>query len=163
MEALIIIVGLCLLFVAGWVGYAIREIREVTRNGWVPDFPANGEVETYNLEDLVAFCHGKSRAAGWWAGAEKHDQGMLAAQKLALIHSEVSEALEGLRKGLMDDKLPHRKMVEVELADTVIRVFDLCGYLNLDLSGAVAEKLEYNSKREDHKPENRQKDGGKKF
>lgn len=84
-------------------------------------------------------------------------------KKIALIHSEVSEALEGARKNLMDDHLPHRKMIEVELADVIIRVADLCGALKLDLGGAVVEKLEYNANRADHKKENRNKVGGKKF
>ena len=82
---------------------------------------------------------------------------------LCLIHSEVSEAMEGHRKDLMDDKLPHRKMIEVELADTLIRIFDLAGSQNLDLGGAIAEKRAFNKDRQDHKIENRLKDGGKKY
>lgn len=85
------------------------------------------------------------------------------AQKLCLIHSEISEAMEGHRKGLQDDKLPHRPMMEVELADAVIRISDLCGAMGYDLGGAIAEKLAYNAQRADHKPENRAKDGGKKY
>lgn len=64
-------------------------------------------------------------------------------------------------KGLNDDHLPHRKAIEVELADAVLRIADLCGYLELDLGAALVEKLEYNTKRADHKLENRRKDGGK--
>lgn len=82
---------------------------------------------------------------------------------LCLVHSEVSEAMEGARKGLMDDKLPHRTMFEVELADTMIRIFDMAGAYNLDLDGAIAEKRDYNAKRADHKPENRVQAGGKAF
>lgn len=82
---------------------------------------------------------------------------------IALMHSELSECLEGVRKGLMDDHLPHRTMEEVELADTMIRIFDYCGAYNLDIGGAILEKLIYNKNREDHKPENRVKEGGKKF
>ena len=82
---------------------------------------------------------------------------------LALIHSEVSEALEGHRKNLMDTHLTHRPMIEVELADTIIRIFDLAGYLGLDLGGAYVEKLAYNATRADHKLENRAKADGKKF
>lgn len=46
---------------------------------------------------------------------------------VALIISELSEALEGERKNLMDDKLPHRRMAEVEMADAYIRVLDFAG------------------------------------
>lgn len=84
-------------------------------------------------------------------------------EAIALCHSELSEALEGHRKDLMDDKLPHRKMAEVELADCIIRIFDLaCGF-GFDLGGAFAEKMAYNAVREDHKLENRMKEGGKKY
>lgn len=84
-------------------------------------------------------------------------------EKLMLIVSEVAEAMEGHRKNLMDDKLPHRSMVEVELADTVIRIFDLAGAMKLDLGGAMEEKLNFNKTRPDHKLENRIKDGGKSY
>jgi len=63
----------------------------------------------------------------------------------------------------MDDKLPHRTMLEVELADAVIRISDLAGALKLDLGGAIAEKLKFNATRPDHKPENRQAIGGKAY
>jgi NTP pyrophosphatase (non-canonical NTP hydrolase) len=82
---------------------------------------------------------------------------------IALIHSELSEALEADRKDLMDDKLPHRKGLEVELADAMIRIFDMAGGLQLDIGGALQEKLEYNKQRADHKAENRIKEGGKKY
>ena len=84
-------------------------------------------------------------------------------EKLCLIHSEISEAMEGHRRGLQDDKLPHRPMVEVELADALIRIFDLCGYLKLDIGGAFAEKMAYNATRADHTNEARLAAGGKKY
>lgn len=100
----------------------------------------------------------------WWRDLEtgkpiKRNVGEL----IALMHSELSEALEADRKGLMDDKLPHRNGVEVELADAVIRILDAAGGLGLDIGGALIEKLAYNHQRADHKPENRVKDGGKKY
>lgn len=118
-------------------------------------------------QELVRICHGASAAAGWWndleTGAPLVDRPHVVGEKLMLIVSEVSEAMEGHRKGLADDKLPHRPMVEVELADAVIRIADLAGALGLDLGGAIAEKLEYNRNRPDHKPENRKAEGGKKY
>ncbi len=83
--------------------------------------------------------------------------------KLMLMVSEIAEAMEGERKELMDDKLPHRKMAEVELADAVIRIFDYAAAMGYDLGGAYVEKMAYNAKREDHKIENRLLPGGKKF
>jgi NTP pyrophosphatase (non-canonical NTP hydrolase) len=128
---------------------------------------------------LVEVCHSASANAGWWGMTAKasglpfdvaeirHGHGILSralvAQKLCLIHSEISEAMEGHRKGLMDDKLPHRPMIEVELADALIRIADLAGALDLDLGGAIAEKLIYNANRADHKPENRALAGGKAY
>ena len=85
------------------------------------------------------------------------------AEKLCLVHSEISEALEAHRKGLMDDKLKHRPGIEVELADALIRIFDIARRNNLDLAGAMIEKNRFNRQREDHKPENRAKAGGKKY
>lgn len=83
-------------------------------------------------------------------------------EKLMLVVTEVAEAMEGYRKMQMDDHLPHRNMLEVELADAVIRILDLSGGLGLDVPGAIAEKLVYNGSREDHKVKNRLAVGGKK-
>lgn len=104
-------------------------------------------------------CHLASVVAGWWLNTSQDT----VPAKLCLIHSEISEAMEGVRKDLYDDHLPHRKMVEVELADAMIRLFDLAGYLNLDLEGAYNEKRAYNAQRADHKLENRAKANGKSF
>lgn len=113
------------------------------------------------LNKLTRACFGLSWVKGWWNSKDSLDNQIAA--KLALVHSEISEALEGFRKDLMDDKLPHRKMFEVELADACIRIFDIAGYFGLDLEGAIREKLEYNQTREDHKLENRMAPGGKRI
>ena len=111
---------------------------------------------------LVSVCHGLSVQSGWWAGVDVTNK-LVVPAKLCLVHSEISEAMEGHRKGLMDDHLPTRPMVEVELADALIRICDLAGALELDLGGAVAAKLAYNANRADHKPQNRAKEGGKSY
>ena len=125
--------------------------------------------------DLQSLCHEASANAGWWtdpvSGADMKAHvregtrfgKALVAEKLCLIHSEVSEAMEGHRKGLPDDKLAHRPMIEVELADAVIRIADLAGALGLDLGGAIAEKMAFNAVRPDHKPEARAAAGGKAY
>lgn len=84
-------------------------------------------------------------------------------RKLLDIHSAISRAMEGARKGLQDDKLPHRSALEVELADALIRILDAAGGMNLELGGAFAEKLAFNISRSDHKIANRAAEGGKKF
>lgn len=116
------------------------------------------------LTELCVDIYDDNVSAGWYCDpktGERIERNV--GEMLALIHSEISEALEGYRKNLMDDHLPHRRMIEVELADAVIRICDLAGYLGLDLGGALEEKREYNANRADHKPENRAKDGGKAF
>ena len=121
--------------------------------------PNDKEIVAEAAGRLVEICHGNAVAAGWWNNTSVRDVPRL----LMLCVSELAEAMEGDRKGLMDDHLPHRPMLEVELADAVIRIMDMAGGLGLDLPGAIAEKLEYNKARQDHKLENRAKDGGKKY
>lgn len=123
----------------------------------------------------INLCHGAAVASKWWHSISlvglpnivgDHDEeftpkDLNVGERLMLIVSEVAEAMEGHRKNLMDDHLPHRKMVEVELADAIIRIFDLAGAMKLDLGQALVEKVNYNRTRLDHKPENRAKEGGK--
>lgn len=85
------------------------------------------------------------------------------AELIALLHSEASEMLEGVRKDKMDDHLPHRKAEEVEAADLLIRLLDYAAGRGLDIHGAFMEKSAYNAVRADHKHKNRVKRGGKKF
>lgn len=100
----------------------------------------------------------------WWEDlrtGEKLDRNV--GELLMLTVSELAEAMEGHRKNLNDDHLPHRKMFEVELADAIIRIFDIAYGLGYDLGGAYAEKLEYNKTRADHQKEARLQPNGKKY
>jgi len=119
------------------------------------------------IDHLQDLCHTASSDAGWWkdirTGEPLITRPHVVGEKMMLIVSEVSEAMEAHRKNLMDDKLPHRNGTEVELADALIRIFDLGGALNLDLAGAVVEKMAFNAVRPDHKIENRLAEGGKAY
>lgn len=116
------------------------------------------------IEALVEDSHGAAVKAGWWSDLETGElKDRNDGEMIALMHSELSEGLEALRKDLMDDHLPHRPGIECELADTLIRIFDFAGARGLDLGGAYVEKRSYNDKRADHKPENRVAADGKKF
>lgn len=117
-----------------------------------------------SLNELVNEIHGNNVKAGWWtdlATGERKQRNV--GELLMLVVSEVAEGMEGHRKNLMDDKLPHRSMLEVELADAVIRIMDMCGGLGLDLGGAIEEKLNFNKTRLDHSIEHRKSENGKKF
>ena len=125
----------------------------------------------HNLNSVAAIINQRNAAAGWWTNLETGESMLTKAgekpkrnvpEMIMLIVTEVSEAMEGYRKGIKDDHLPHRDMLEVELADALIRILDMAHGIGYDIGGAVAEKLEYNMRRADHKIENRLKDGGKK-
>lgn len=119
-------------------------------------------IEQLNLNELSQLIHADNVAKGFYEGPaqltelvnqhgtdEDKDalKKLFGAQRIALMHSELSEGLEGHRKDLMDDHLPHRSSFEVELADALIRILDAAGHYKLDILGAVQEKLAYNRSR----------------
>lgn len=86
------------------------------------------------INDLCARAVETATKNGW------HDKEYETGTSLALIHSEVSEALEADRIGDADH-------FSEELADVCIRVFDLCGHKNIDLGAAIIKKMEKNKSR----------------
>ena len=130
---------------------------------WVKDIT---EDQTVNLgeaiDHLVFLCHTVSVAGGWW-----HNEGepieRNVGEQICLMHSELSEGMEGERKDLVDDHLPEFDSITVELADAMTRIFDYAGGRGINLGAALIAKLKYNQQREDHKIANRIKAGGKSF
>lgn len=114
------------------------------------------------LNELAAKVHKAN--IKWWrdlkTGAPKERN---VGEMLMLIVSELAEAMEGHRKNLMDNKLPHRSMLEVEIVDALIRLLDFGGGMKLDLQGAFDEKMAFNSVRKDHTVEGRLAEGGKSY
>lgn len=81
---------------------------------------------------------------GFWKEDGRND-----GEAIALIHSEISEALEAMRDGNpISNKIMDYNKVEEELADAVIRIMDYAFGKDLDVAGAVLAKIEYNKNRE---------------
>src|SRR5690348_10825665 len=84
------------------------------------------------LNDLAKDCRAAHET--WWRNPATGEPVVRNRGELKMLMvSEIAEAMEGERKDLMDDKLPHRKMAEVELADALIRIFDYAGGFDVDL------------------------------
>lgn len=101
------------------------------------------------LPEMADDIHARNVEAGWWtnlkdipaipAGASTLKT-RNRAELLMLVVSEITEAHDGIVGALMDDKLPHLNMYDVELADVQIRLCDMIGAENALLGNA----LEYN-------------------
>ena len=115
-----------------------------------------------NLNEYAKECHEANLR--WWKDpttGERVERNF--GELIALAHSELSEALDGHRKDIMDDHLPHRKAVEVEIVDCLIRLFDLSAAQGYDLDSAYREKMVYNAQRADHTEAARLQAGGKRY
>ena len=99
----------------------------------------------YTLQDIADRCYQIAEDKGW----HKSKDQINIPERLALIHSEVSEALEDYRDGHMFTELDNRKPVgfPTELADIIIRTLDLAYMLGIDIDAAVQEKLAFNATR----------------
>jgi NTP pyrophosphatase (non-canonical NTP hydrolase) len=96
-----------------------------------------GPTLTVALATQAELIHSFMAAQGFW---ESENTG----EKIALMHSELSEALEADRKSLMSDKIPEFSGVEEELADVIIRILDFAGHHQLRLGEALSAKIAYN-------------------
>lgn len=100
------------------------------------------------INELVIEAHGTAKSKGW------HDTQRNLGEALALIHSEISEALEEARRGTSLTEISYHannpdkpEGFGVELADAVIRIADLCGAVGINLEQMIKLKMEYNKTR----------------
>lgn len=119
-----------------------------------------------SVDELSRMCHEANKR--WWVDLNTGllittDRPHLVGEKLMLVVSEIAEAMEGHRKNLQDAHLPQFDSVEVELADALIRIFDLAAAMRLRLGDAFVAKMAYNAVRTDHTHAARKADGGKKY
>ena len=91
-------------------------------------------------------CHEIAKSKGWYDGPGERNIG----EQLMLVVTEVAEAMEDLRTGAMSlsyDENGKPIGFPIEIADVMIRIFDLAGYLRIDLEDAVETKMQYNHSR----------------
>ena len=147
------------------VEYFGNDCRKVFANEYIDDraIPMPGEVPAMSITELVKEAHGNAEKHGFWDDPPEFGT------SIALIHSELSEALEEVRAGnrirpgqptppkyysgggyvaTAPTVVCHKpEGYATELADAVIRIADLCGYMGIDLESVIREKMAYNATR----------------
>lgn len=98
------------------------------------------------INEVAKEIHENAVEHGWW----EEKRGF--PEILALVHSEVSEALEEYRNGREPTEVyigsnGKPEGIPIELADVIIRIFDYCGYAGIDIDAAITQKHEYNKSR----------------
>ena len=85
------------------------------------------ELKGKTITEMCEICHGIAREKGFW------DQDRNIGEALMLVVTEIGEAMEGYRQEDHDN-------FREEIADTFIRLFDLCGGLKIDIEAEIAKK-----------------------
>jgi NTP pyrophosphatase (non-canonical NTP hydrolase) len=108
-----------------------------------PDTPPDTQF-VLHFNALAAVIHAWATDKGFWQPGQDRNDG----EMIALMHSELSEALEAIRQGHpRDDKLPQYLSIEVELADCIIRIMDMAAARGYNVGQAIIDKMAYNQNR----------------
>lgn len=123
----------------------------------LPEVEDLGDEISMQLNHLTETCFEDADDNGWWDAYDNKGNAERLGEKLLMIHSEVTEAVECLRDCEDADVLIETDACDhisgkpvgfaIELADILIRTLDICGYLGIDIEKAVKTKLEYNRTR----------------